>query len=453
VSIDRAATLRQAEKLLRQGQLEPAIAVYLRVVEDQPADWNTGNLVGDLLVRAGQMDRAIEQFARTADALFREGFLARAAALYKKILKLKPDADYAMVQAGEAAAAQGLLADARAFFASASDARRRCGDLAGVRQIIVRIAALDRTDVAARLAGVDARLELDDRTGACEELRDLASMLIDDDREHDAVVPLQRLVQLDPADTAATQDLARILLKTGAAAALSEVSLEPAPNGPAVLAGVEAAAIDRPGSVGATAPVLSRTNAPERSSPINPHALDLQAVLGVLDVPAAPAPPEIAAVPADPAGPAAAPPADIDEVFARLRDDVDRRSPAESADAAFARGSALCEVGEWEQAIEQLRAAARAPRHRFAAASLLADIYERQDRFDQAIEWLGHAIDAPGAAPASRHATMVRLADLLERTGETAGALAVCLELQADAGEYRDVSARIGRLSRLQTGG
>ena len=37
--------------------------------------------------------------------------------------------------------------------------------------------------------------------------------------------------------------------------------------------------------------------------------------------------------------------------------------------------------------------------------------------------------------------------------GEIARALAVFLELQADADRYRDVHARIGRLSRVQTGG
>jgi hypothetical protein len=41
---------------------------------------------------------------------------------------------------------------------------------------------------------------------------------------------------------------------------------------------------------------------------------------------------------------------------------------------------------------------------------------------------------------------------MLERAGESARALAVFLELRIDAGEYRDVAARIGRLSRAQSG-
>ena len=45
------------------------------------------------------------------------------------------------------------------------------------------------------------------------------------------------------------------------------------------------------------------------------------------------------------------------------------------------------------------------------------------------------------------------LGAILETIGETARALAVFLELQADAGEYRDVAARVERLARVQTGG
>ena len=115
MAIDRAATLRNAEKLLRQGKLEPAIAEYLRVVEDQPRDWNTANTLGDLYVRAGQIDKAVEQFTRIADSLSDEGFLPKAGALYKKILKLKPDHEHALLQAAEIAGSQGLLADARAY--------------------------------------------------------------------------------------------------------------------------------------------------------------------------------------------------------------------------------------------------------------------------------------------------------------------------------------------------
>ena len=45
---------------------------------------------------------------------------------------------------------------------------------------------------------------------------------------------------------------------------------------------------------------------------------------------------------------------------------------------------------------------------------------------------------------------MFELAEGLEKVGETARALAVLLELQADAGAYRDIDQRISRLAKVQ---
>ena len=59
MAFDRNGTLRNAEKLLRSGKVDAAIAEYLRVIEDQPTDWATTNTVGDLYVRAGQVDKAL----------------------------------------------------------------------------------------------------------------------------------------------------------------------------------------------------------------------------------------------------------------------------------------------------------------------------------------------------------------------------------------------------------
>ena len=50
--IDREATLKQADKLIKQGKLDAAIAEYVRLIDDQPQDWTTINALGDLYLRA-----------------------------------------------------------------------------------------------------------------------------------------------------------------------------------------------------------------------------------------------------------------------------------------------------------------------------------------------------------------------------------------------------------------
>ena len=91
---DSKAALKNAEKAIKQGRVDLAIAEYVKVVEAQPRDWNSANALGDLYVRANQIEKGVQQYTRIADHLAEEGFYPKAAALYKKILKIKPDDEY-----------------------------------------------------------------------------------------------------------------------------------------------------------------------------------------------------------------------------------------------------------------------------------------------------------------------------------------------------------------------
>ena len=142
--IDRKAALKKAEKLLRQGKLDGAIEEYVRLIEDQPRDWNAINALGDLYVRAGDAERAAAQFTRVADHLFGEGFLPKAAALYKKALKVHPQHEHTLSQLAEIAARQGVLVDAKTYRRQLEEVRGRRGDERGIR-----LAALEETDEAA----------------------------------------------------------------------------------------------------------------------------------------------------------------------------------------------------------------------------------------------------------------------------------------------------------------
>jgi lipopolysaccharide biosynthesis regulator YciM len=111
------------------------------------------------------------------------------------------------------------------------------------------------------------------------------------------------------------------------------------------------------------------------------------------------------------------------------------------------------DTGMPEEAIDALQSASRSPRHRFEAASALARLYAHRGDFGKAVEWFERAAEAPAPTTDAGRALLYDLGVALEASGEVARALSVFLELQADADRYRDVQARIGRLTRVQTGG
>lgn len=545
---DRASTLRNAEKFLRQGRLDQAIAEYARVVEDQPLDWSTANTLGDLYARAGEIDKAVEQFGRIAESFFREGFLPRAGALYRKILKLKPDDEHALSRAADVAAKQGLLVDARGYLNGMADRQRKRGDLIAAAETVVRLAALDPADYDQRVAGARARFDLLDVSGAVAELKVVAGELTEKNRPLEALDALREAARIDPSDAAVTAQLASLLASRGdrpsldeayslvaqladaavrcgdwqsAAGVLQDFARKEPAHVPALLKLVEvavdgglddllasaqaqltdaylstgaagearhiaedlavrdpldAAHVDRwrralellgerdPDAVMASrlraepsppVPTITSPGLAERLSPGRaavrsvpqrvPGAaraqhveVDLSVVLD--DIRRLAPQPETAS---ELTG-------DLDGVFAQFREEAERRLSMDAASQDFQRGMTLFRAGQFEEAAPVLERASHLPRFRFEAGLTLGRMCRARGQAWAAIDWLERAAQAPAPSAEESHRLLYELADLLESAGEVARALAICLELQAEAGAYEDVVARVERLARVQ---
>lgn len=199
---DREAALKSAEKALRQGRIDAAIVEYVKVVEAQPRDWNSANALGDLYVRGNQLDKGLQQFTRIADHLAAEGFYPKAAAVFKKILKLKPDDEYALLQSGDLAARQGTLADAKQYFQTVADRRKARGDKKGAAEIAIRLGTLDPDDLEARMRAAQLAAETGDAITALREFREVAARYEKQDRGAEALAALQAAFDLDQTDAA-----------------------------------------------------------------------------------------------------------------------------------------------------------------------------------------------------------------------------------------------------------
>ena len=147
------------------------------------------------------------------------------------------------------------------------------------------------------------------------------------------------------------------------------------------------------------------------------------------------------------------PAATLDEAFQDFRSGVSKQTGTHQAGEQLTLAKTYLEMGMADEAIAALTEASRVPTHRFEAASMLGRLYQQRTDPAQAVEWLELASEAPAPSAVEAHALLYELGLILELLGETARALAVLLELQADAGEYRDVAARVERLARVHAGG
>ena len=658
MALDRDNTLKKAEKLLRQGRLDGAIAEYVKLVEDQPRDWNTANALGDLYARAGQTDLAIGQYSRIAEHFMSDGFYPKAAALYKKILKINKDDEATQLQLAEISALQGLLADAKSHLNAVAAKRKARGDRRGEAEIIVRLGGVDPADFDARLAAAEVLEQMGEEDDAADRYKALSADLLEKERTAEALAALRSVVRLRPFDAEARAALAKSAIASGDIAGAREfLDRDTAGNDPNLLMALvdldlrvgavesarqlmpsllradygaryrlldlgeslgvsspdapfacvdavvdaaietsdfqeaattlqnfvgrvpgqitallklvevcvdggfesamyeaqvmltdayleagqasearviaedlvarepwEAAHIDRfrralvmlrvpdpdheiaerlsgQAPFMATDPFidLSETPAESVSDPSSEMSSDGESLEADADSPgssyeAAPAadeaPAEIApesvykavdpmaapvptgaAIAFKPAAPAKTEVEEIDltGALSTLDDAPEPRdteladSPSEdeasSADVPdfsaqhMTLARTYLEMGMMEQAEAALRTAAQAPRLRFEAAAILGRMMRSRGDNPQALEWLERASEAPPTSVEEGRELMYDFGVALDESGETARALAVFLELQSDAGDYRDVPERIDRLARVQSGG
>jgi len=215
VAIDRDALLKQADKLLRQGKLDGAIAEYVRLVEDQPQDWNSINALGDLYVRAGRNDKAIEQYIRVADHQFSEGFFQKSAALYKKALKLEADHEHILMQLAGIGERQGKFVDAKQYLKQVARQRESRGEDRAAAECILRLGSMPESDVESRIAAAHAAQQLGDGFRAVELLKEAAFTLEKQKKRTEALQLLAEAADIDPFDAELRVRLAREFLAAG----------------------------------------------------------------------------------------------------------------------------------------------------------------------------------------------------------------------------------------------
>lgn len=213
-AVSRDELARQAEKHLRQGRTDLAIELYDRLAQLAPTDWNSVKQLADLLERAGQREAAAGRFLQCADHYFEEGFHAKAAALYRKVLKLEPQSEHALCQLADVSLALKLKADARQALGQVLTLRRRRGDAEGAEAVSRRLAELEPDDPRHRSMAPPppAPAAAPSPEEVTERLREVAREAEARGDADGAVRAWLAVLQRDPADRALRGRLVRAAL-------------------------------------------------------------------------------------------------------------------------------------------------------------------------------------------------------------------------------------------------
>ncbi len=272
----REQVVKVAEKYVAKGRIDAAIKEYLKVLKENPNDVSTLNRLGDLYARISRIDEAVRLFSQIASQYTEDGFLVKAIAIYKKIIKLDPT----RLQVYESLAAlyhkQGLVNEARTQYQVLGDYYLKHHDAAAAINIYQKMVELepDNPSHHLKLAELYQQGQLWDK--ALRSYRTIAELMLQHGRVEEAVRVYQRAIEVHSDDLAFITD-AVLGIKdaghTGAAAKLlaSAVAANPQAEKVARLAGLHQPGVADDRATQPPPAVEPRAAAPEAASP-TPYA-------------------------------------------------------------------------------------------------------------------------------------------------------------------------------------
>ena len=134
--------LQDAERYMLHGKVQHAIDEYLKIIKSDPNDVLILNTIGDLYLRQGKSQEANKCFSQVAERYVNSNFLLKAIAVYKKILNYDPDNLDINATMASLYAKQGLSIDARNQYlrlAALLEKNNRSKESVGIYEKIVEL--------------------------------------------------------------------------------------------------------------------------------------------------------------------------------------------------------------------------------------------------------------------------------------------------------------------------
>ena len=148
--------MRNAERFLSQGKIRSAIGEYQRIVENDPKDFSTLNILGDLYAKNSDKREAVGCFTQVAEHYNMQGFAHKAIAIYNKISRIEPNSMEVSAKLAQLYKSKGSVSEAKTHYTALAEQYQRKGQKIEALAIWKQIAELDpnNTDIYLKIAEV-----------------------------------------------------------------------------------------------------------------------------------------------------------------------------------------------------------------------------------------------------------------------------------------------------------
>ncbi len=198
MAINKRKILESAQKHLQKGALDKALEDYQTLVKADPKDANIRLKLGDLQLKLGRTDEAINAYLKVAKQFTGEGFDAKAVALYKQVTKLDAKRHEVYAPLAELYQRMGLSSDAMKALQTAADAAHRSGDKAETLTLLRKMAALDPSNTTNRLKVADLLHQEGQTPEALSEYEAVVAELERQGADEERLRAQERMLELAP---------------------------------------------------------------------------------------------------------------------------------------------------------------------------------------------------------------------------------------------------------------
>lgn len=203
MSFDKIKAMRSAERFIAQGNIRSAISEFKQVVANDPKDFGTMNMLGDLCVKTSDHREAIKCYTAVAEHYGTQGFAQKAIAVYNKIARLEPENLEITERLADLYRQKGSVTESRVHFLKLADHYSKHGQKAEALNVWKEIAVLDQTNTEVYVFLAKSYLDLHDTSEAVAAFNNAGRRFVAKAMYQDAVEVYESALSHLPGDGSA----------------------------------------------------------------------------------------------------------------------------------------------------------------------------------------------------------------------------------------------------------
>lgn|GEM_PF-766016 len=217
MAIDKNKISEAATKYIQKGQYDKAIKEYRKILSSDPKDARILQKLGELYAKTGDTAQAIDHFLKVAEQYTADGFLLKAIAMYKQIIKLNPDRIDIYFILAQLHQQNGLLGDAMAQYQTIVAHYEAAGNIQACLETLQKIVELDPENTVMRIKLAELCVRQAMTEEAVQELLKVRDLFKKNNRTDDYIKITERIVYLDPTRIDLVRELASAYIALGEA--------------------------------------------------------------------------------------------------------------------------------------------------------------------------------------------------------------------------------------------